>query len=71
MEIELVKCFGKVGWYYYCIVRGEDECFVNLNCICKLIGVECIYFEDVSDIKVMKEKLVYFCEKVFDYMDWS
>ena len=70
-EIELVKRFGKAGRHYYRIVRGEDERPVNPNRIRKSIGAERTYFEDVSDPKVMKEKLAYLCEKVFDYMDRS
>lgn len=70
-EIELVKRFGKAGRHYYRIVRGEDNRPVNPNRIRKSIGAERTYFEDVSEVKEMKEKLAYLCGKVFDYMERS
>lgn len=70
-EIELVKRFGKAGRHYYRIVRGEDKRPVNPNRIRKSIGAERTYFEDVSEVKEMKEKLAYLCGKVFDYMERS
>lgn len=70
-EIALVKRFGKAGRYYYRIVRGIDERPVNPNRIRKSIGAERTYFDDVSEVKEMKEKLAYLCERVFTYMEQS
>lgn len=67
-EIELVKRFGKVGRYYYYIARGEENRPVNPKRIRKSIGAERTYNENVTDMTVMKEKLDYLVEKVFDYM---
>jgi len=68
-EIELVQRFGKVGRYYYRIVRGEDNRPVNPNRIRKSIGAERTYSEDISTQAAMQEKLAYLVEKVFEYMD--
>lgn len=70
-EIDLIKRFGKMGRYFYRIVRGEDSRIVNPNRIRKSIGAERTYGDDISDVKIMKEKLAYLVDKVFDYMKKS
>ena len=70
-EIDLVKRFGKVGRYYYRIVRAEDAREVNPNRIRKSIGAERTYSEDLSDIAEMKEKLTYLSGVVHAYMEKS
>ena len=70
-EIELVQQFGKVGRYYYQIVRGEDHRAVNPNRIRKSIGAERTYAEDISEISIMKEKLNYLASIVYEYMKKS
>lgn len=70
-EIDLIKRFGKAGRYFYRIVRGEDNRIVNPNRIRKSIGAERTYGDDISDVKIMKEKLSYLVDKVFDYMKKS
>lgn len=70
-KIEMVKRFGKVGLYYYKIVRGEDDRPVNPNRIRKSIGAERTFSEDLTDLEEMKEKLRYISKKVFDYMEKS
>ncbi len=70
-EIDLIKRFGKAGRYFYRIVRGEDNRIVNPNRIRKSIGAERTYHDDISDVKIMQEKLSYLVDKVFDYMKKS
>ena len=70
-EIDLIKRFGKAGRYFYRIVRGEDNRIVNPNRIRKSIGAERTYGDDISDVKIMQEKLSYLVDKVFDYMKKS
>lgn len=67
-EIELVQRFGKVGRYYYRIVRAQDDRAVNPNRIRKSIGAERTFFEDLQKLEPMKEKLTYLAKKVFEYM---
>lgn len=67
-EIDLVNRFGKVGRYYYRIVRAEDNRPVNPHHIRKSIGAERTFDEDLSDITIMKEKLSYLSGIVFEYM---
>ncbi len=67
-EIELSQRFGKSGRYYYRIVRAEDHRPVNPNRIRKSIGAERTFFEDLSDLGEMKERLVPIIETVFNYM---
>ncbi len=70
-EIDLVKRFGKVGRYYYRIVRAEDSREVNPNRIRKSIGAERTYREDVSDLNEMREKVRYLAGVVHAYMKKS
>ena len=67
-ELELVQRFGKVGRYYYQIVRANDTRKVNPNRIRKSIGAERTYREDISDKKIKREKLTKLAKIVFDYM---
>ena len=67
-EIELVTRFGKAGRQYYRIVRADDQRPVNPNRIRKSIGAERTFSEDITDIKVMKDRLRQISKVVFDYM---
>ncbi|MEN0049342.1 MAG: DNA polymerase IV [Bacteroidota bacterium] len=67
-ELKLIRHFGKAGRHYYKIVRAKDERAVNPNRIRKSIGAERTYREDISDTKVMKEKLDYLAEVIFKHM---
>lgn len=66
--LDLVRRFGKAGQHYYRIVRAEDDRAVNPHRVRKSIGAERTYAEDLSDRAVMREKLQYLVEVVFDYM---
>lgn len=65
-EIEMVRRFGKVGRYYYRIVRALDDRPVNPNRNRKSIGAERTYSEDVSHLLEMKGKIDRLAEKIFD-----
>ncbi len=67
-EIELVKRFGKVGRYYYKIVRAEDFREVNPNRIRKSIGAERTFSEDIVDLQEMKDRLTQLAGIIFQYM---
>jgi DNA polymerase-4 len=49
-EIDLVEQFGKVGRYYYRIVRGIDRRKVKAHRIRKSIGKERTFSEDIDDM---------------------
>lgn len=61
-------CFGKFGIYYWNIVCGIDNCEVCFDCICKFIGVENIFFEDLCDIVVVWVELEFLVDKVWWYV---
>ncbi len=67
--IELVKRFGKAGQHYFRIVRAEDDRPVNPNRIRKSIGAERTFSEDIRVTPIMKEKLEFIADIVFDYME--
>ncbi len=48
-ENDLLKKFGKVGSYYYHIVRGRDDRPVMPNRVRKSIGAEESYAHDLSE----------------------
>jgi DNA polymerase-4 len=48
-EVDLVEQFGKVGRFYYHMVRAQDERPVEPNRIRKSIGVETSFTVDLSD----------------------
>ena len=68
-EIDLTKRFGKVGRFYYRIVRAQDDRPVNPNRIRKSIGAENTFFEDLTTFDTMWEKLLPIANRVFDYME--
>ena len=68
-ELEMGQRFGKVGRYYYKIVRGEDRRAVNPNRVRKSIGAERTFSDDLITKESMMERLEYIGEKVFRYME--
>src|SRR5215213_9052021 len=56
-EAELVKHFGKVGKFYYGIVRGIDDRLVEANQETKSIGAEDTFPTDLKRIDEMNEQL--------------
>ena len=56
-EAELVQFFGKVGHFYYKIVRGIDERPVEPHRETKSIGAEDTFFYDLDALDDMKEQL--------------
>ena len=67
-EVELIQHFGKVGRYYYRIVRAQDDRPVNPNRIRKSIGAERTFGENIKTLEEMKERLAYVADRVFEYM---
>ena len=63
-EIELVKRFGKVGRFYYHIVRGIDNRPVSAHRETKSISVEDTYQEDITDKEAMYEQFVILVDKL-------
>lgn len=70
-ELDLVKRFGKIGLYFYKIVRGEDNRAVNPNRIRKSIGAERTFNEDVYTVDEMFDKLKTIAEKLFRSIEKS
>ena len=68
-ELEMGQRFGKVGRYYYRIVRAEDRRAVNPNWVRKSIGAERTFSEDLLTQESMIERLEFIGEKVFRYME--
>lgn len=66
-KLELLQRFGKVGTYYYRIVRAEDERPVNPHRIRKSIGAERTFSEDVHQLAEMRARLQPIIETVFKY----
>jgi DNA polymerase IV len=56
-ERELVQHFGKVGKFYYRILRGIDERHVEPNQETKSIGAEDTFPEDLTTVEQMNEAL--------------
>jgi len=56
-EIEMAQQFGKMGRYYYRIVRGIDDRPVNNQRIRKSIGIERTLFNNVAEIEEIQNIL--------------
>ena len=65
-EIELVQNFGKVGRFYYKIVRGIDERAVNPNRIQKSIGAENTFGKDLATWEELEAAITPLIESVFE-----
>lgn len=70
-EIDMIKRFGKVGRYYFRIVRADDSRMVNPNRIRKSIGSERTFSDDLDSFEKMLKKLLPIAEQVFKYMKGS
>lgn len=68
LEIDLVEKFGKVGRYYYRIVRGIDHREVKPHRIRKSIGKERTFTEDVDDLNWINNFLDELSSKVAESM---
>ncbi len=62
---QLVHKFGKVGHYYFHIVRGIDPRPVNPNRIRKSIGAERTFAEDKFELNDMQQALLPIVEEVY------
>ncbi len=61
---QLVATFGKVGSYYYQVVRAQDNRPVNPNRVRKSIGAEKSFFEDLIELDQMNAELGKIAEEV-------
>lgn len=61
---ELIKHFGKVGTFYYNIVRGIDNRPVITHRIRKSLGCERTFAKDISDVEEMLEVLKKISHKI-------
>ncbi len=68
-KFTLSKRFGKVGLYYYDIVRGKDLREVKPHRRRKSIGIERTYDDDVSDINKLILKLKELLAKLWVSLD--
>ncbi len=67
-EIEMVQRFGKVGRYYFRIVRADDRRRVNPNRIRKSIGAERTFKQDLELRSDMRAKLRFLAGIIHEYM---
>lgn len=65
-QARLQKHFGRMGVYYYGIVRGEDERPVQNNRARKSIGAETTFSTDLTVIDEMLKRLESLTKKVID-----
>ena len=61
---ELTKHFGKIGDFYYNIVRGIDHRKVTTHRVRKSLGCERTFAKDISDIEEMLEILKRLSDKI-------
>jgi DNA polymerase IV len=64
-EADLVERFGKLGRYYYQVVRGQDNRPVNPDRIRQSIGAERTFETDLTDAKHMLESLEPIAQEVY------
>ncbi len=63
----LKQNFGKSGPYYYAIARGEDDRRVNPDRERKSVGSETTFFEDLSGLTEVQDKVKEQFEEVWSY----
>lgn len=63
--------FGKVGTFYYNIVRGIDNRPVVPNRPRKSIGAENTFSNDISDLETLQAHLEHICKKVIERISKS
>lgn len=63
-RLRLIAAFGKVGDYYYKVVRAEDNRPVNSHRIRKSIGAEKSFFKDLRQRAEMEAALLSIAEDV-------
>jgi len=63
-EVDLVQQFGKVGQFYFKIVRGIDDRPVNPNRIRKSVGAERSFDPDLTQVKDMQQAIAAIAETV-------
>jgi DNA polymerase-4 len=62
--MELVRYFGKMGMYFYKVVRGEDDRPVKSERIRKSFGAERTFDEDIVLMETLYVELESICEEL-------
>jgi DNA polymerase-4 len=68
-EEALVEQFGKAGRFYYRIARAQDDRPVTPNRICKSIGAEKTFEQDLNDFLLMQAELKTIAHKLKERLD--
>lgn len=68
-EEELVKHFGKAGYFYYKIVRGIDNRMVQPNRETKSVGAEDTFSYDLTDVEQMNQELAKIAKLVHERLE--
>lgn len=68
-ETDLVRWFGKVGSYYYRIVRGIDNRPVEAFRERKSIGSEQTFGKDITDTVILNEELLKLIDRTWKIID--
>ena len=63
-QLELIRHFGKMGNYFYKVVRGEDTWKVKPERIRKSLGAECTFDNDIVSMQTLHEELKSICEEL-------
>ncbi|MGK7394006.1 MAG: DNA polymerase IV [Candidatus Cyclobacteriaceae bacterium M3_2C_046] len=66
---QLIRWFGKVGLYYYQIVRAIDERAVKPDRERKSVGAENTFEQDLKQVGQMKQELEQLCKKVWQRLE--
>ena len=67
-EKELVNRFGKVGYFYYQIVRGIDDRLVEPYWERKSSGAETTFEADLLDLDLIREEINPLVKEIWDWM---
>ena len=68
---ELIKYFGKAGYFYYNVVRGIDNRELHTSWEPKSISCESTFYEDIGDIDQLLQQLRRLSEKLATRMSFK
>ncbi|HPF08529.1 MAG TPA: DNA polymerase IV [Candidatus Cloacimonadota bacterium] len=61
---ELIRYFGKAGFFYYNVVRGIDNRELHTSWEPKSISCESTFYEDIGDVDELLQQLRRLCDKL-------
>lgn len=67
----MVQCYGDMGYYFLCLLCGEDMCKVNLVGECKSVFLEIMFWVDINDFQEFEKCFYQLCVKVVDIMKFK